>query len=323
MGKKLLKGYYIAPCLGEAKKLTRDGFGLKLIDKPTKLRDIKYKEKKIRLKNFSISKFFVYILLSIGAFLMGFPFLWMVTGSFMKNEQIFNFPPSWIPRPFEFSNYLKAFDILTPRIFLNTTIFTMGVTVGLIFLCLLSAFAFAKIKIPGANALFIIYIASMMVPWHVILIPQFVIVAKFGWINTYQGLIVPFFAQVSVGTFFFRQFFLAIPEDLYDASVVDGASIPRIFFQIYIPLAKPAILAFSVLTGLSVWNNFIWPLVVTNTQSMRVITIALYTLTGKHAPTPVGVILASSFLSIIPILIIYIVAQKKFIEGVATTGLKY
>jgi multiple sugar transport system permease protein len=163
----------------------------------------------------------------------------------------------------------------------------------------------------------------MMVPWQVILVPQFVIVAKFGWVNTFQGLIVPFFAQVSVGTFFFRQFFLAIPQDLYDAAVVDGAPVPRIFFQIYIPLAKPAILAFSVLTGLSAWNNLIWPLVVTNTQSMKVITVALQTLTGKHVPTPVGAIMASSFISIIPILIIYIIAQRKFVEGVATVGLKY
>ena len=244
---------------------------------------------------------------------MGFPFFWMISGSLMNSEQIFKYPPDWIPRPFEFSNYLRAFKILTPRVFMNSIIFTVGVTVGLIFLCLLSAFAFAKIKIPGVNVLFIIYIASIMVPWQVILVPQFVIIAKFGWINTFQGLIVPFFAQVSIGTFFFRQFFLAIPEDLYDAAVVDGASIPRIFFQIYIPLAKPAILAFSVLTALGAWNNLIWPLVVTSTQKMRLVTEVLST----------GRSLASSFLSIIPILIIYIVAQRKFIEGIATIGLKY
>ena len=254
---------------------------------------------------------------------MGFPFLWMIIGSFMNNKQIYEYPPEWIPRPFEFSNLVSAFELIKPISFLNSFIFTFGATIGIIFLCLLSAFVFARLRLPGSNILFMIYVASMMIPWQVLLIPQFVLIAKFGWVDTYQGLIIPLFAQLSVGTFFFRQFFLAVPKELHDAALIDGASFPRILFLIYIPLSKTAIMAFSTITALTVWKNLIWPLVATNTQDMRTVTVSLAFLSSAFGREPMGVILASSFLSIIPVLILYIVAQRKFIEGMATTGLKY
>lgn len=278
---------------------------------------------KIKKSRLLLPKFFTYLALSLGAFIMGFPFFWMILGSLMGDKQIYKFPPDWIPRPALLSNFVEAFKFLTLRAFLNSFIFTAGVTIGIIFLSLLAAFAFAKLRMPGKNILFALYIGSLMIPWQVTLIPQFVIVSKLGWINTYQGLIIPFLANVSVGTFFFRQYFLSVPEGLYDAAKIDGCSIGGIFLRIYVPLARNIIAALAVITALNAWNMFIWPLVVVSKENMKVLTVTLSTLTSARINMPMGIVLASSFLSIIPILLIYIFAQKYFIEGIATTGLKY
>ena len=254
---------------------------------------------------------------------MGFPFLWMIIGSLMSHKQIYNIPPDWIPRPFEFSNYLEAIKLITWRPFFNTFVFTVGVTVGLIFLCLLSAFAFAKLKLPGKNILFMIYLSSIMIPWIVTFIPQFVIVSKFNWADTFMGLIFPYFGAIAVGTFFFRQFFMSVPEDIFSAAKIDGCNYLQVLLRVYIPMSKGPIMAFTVLTVLNVWNMYVWPLVVTTSKSMRVLTLSLASLTETYAAIPTGVVMAANFLSMVPMLIIYIFAQRWFIEGIATTGLKY
>jgi multiple sugar transport system permease protein len=281
--------------------------------------------KKISVRRFSLFKLLSYSILFIGAFIMGFPFFWMISNSLMSNKQIYKFPPDWIPRPIMWSNYIEALKFVTPRVFLNSFIFTIGVTVGIIVLSLLSAYAFAKLRLPGKNILFIIYVASLMIPWQITVVPQFIIIAKLGWVNSYEGLIVPYFAQISVGTFFFRQFFLRVPADLFDAARIDGCSIPSIFFRIYIPLSKPAIAAFSTITALSAWNQYIWPLIATSSSDMQTLTVALGVLstTKSVSLVDIGIILSASFLSIIPVLLIYIFAQRWFVEGIATTGLKY
>lgn len=263
-----------------------------------------------------------YLILIIGAVIMGFPFLWMIAGSLMGNEQIYKYPPDLIPNPAVLLNFVKAFDYLSLRSFLNSFIFTAGVTCGLTAISLLSGFAFAKLRLRGKNILFMLYIASLMIPVQVIIIPQFVIVSKLGWVNTYLGLIIPFWANISVGTFFFRQFFMTVPKDLYDAGRIDGMHIPGIFFRVYMPLAKSSIAAFGIITALNAWNMFIWPLVVTSRDEMRVLTVVLASLTGERIAMPMGLILACSFLSMVPILLIYIFAQRSFVEGVATVGLK-
>ena len=266
-----------------------------------------------------------YLVLSIGAFIMGFPFFWMVSNSLMSEKQIFKFPPDWIPSPPIWSNYIEALKVLTPRVFLNSFIFTIGVTLGIILLSLSSAYAFARIRMPKKNILFIIYVASLIIPWQITVVPQFIMIAKFGWVNSYQGLIIPMFAQIAVSTFFFRQFFLKIPMDLFDAARIDGATIPGIFFRVYIPLAKPAIAAMSTVIALATWNEYLWPLLVTTSKNMSTLTVQLGVISTQrgHNVTEMGIILSSSFLSMMPILLIYIFAQRWFIEGIATTGLKY
>lgn len=265
------------------------------------------------------------LILLVGAVIMGFPFLWMIANSLMGLKQIYRFPPDFIPDPVIWSNYTDALEQLQLRVFYNSFVFTIGVTVGIVMLSLLSAYVFARLRMPGKNLIFLLYVSSLLIPWQVTIVPQFVIVAKLGWVNTYQGLIIPYLAQLSVGAFFFRQFFMRFPRDLYDAATIDGCSVPGIFARIYLPLGKPAIAAFGSVTALSAWNQYVWPLIVTQSKEMYTLTVALGILaTTKSASTAnVGMVLAASFLSMIPILAIYMFAQKWFVEGVATSGLKY
>lgn len=268
------------------------------------------------------SKIAIYSVLFIGAIVMCFPFVWMIIGSLMEPQQIYKFPPDFIPQPVIFSNYIEAMQHLGLRTFANSIFLTGSVTVGVVTLSLLAAFAFAKLRIPGKEYVFLLYILALLVPWQIGLLPRFVIVAKLGWINTYKGMIIPFLGDTILGTYFFRNFFQTIPHDLYDASTIDGASIPRIFFTIYAPLAQPAISAIAAITALRVWNNYIWVLTVTNTKDMRVLTLALSQLIDPFKAIPMGVILASSFVSMAPLLFIYIFAQKWFVQGIGSTGLK-
>jgi multiple sugar transport system permease protein len=271
------------------------------------------------------AKLLKHAILVIGSIITGFPFLWMISNSLMANQQIFRFPPNWLPRPAHWVNYARAFEYLQLRSFLNSLLFTAGVTGGIILLSLMSAFVFAKLRLPKKNLLFLLYVASLMLPWQVTIVPQFIIVARLQWVDTFQGLIVPYLAQISVGTFFFRQFFMKVPQDLYDASKIDGCAVPDTFIRIYIPVSLPAIAAFSIVTALSAWNQYMWPLIVTASREMQTLTVALGVLsTTKSASMEnVGMILAASFLSIVPLLVIYMVAQRWFVEGISTTGLKF
>lgn len=266
-----------------------------------------------------------YAVLVIGAVIMGFPFVWMIANSLMGLQQIYQFPPSIIANPVEWENYTQAVDFVTPRAFLNSFIFTIGVTVGIIVLSLLSAYVFARLRLPGKNVIFLLYVASLLVPWQVTIVPQFIIVARLGWVNSFWGLIVPYLAQLSVGTFFFRQFFMRFPRDLYDAATIDGCSVPGVFWRVYLPLGVPAIASFGTVTALSAWNQYVWPLIVGQNKQMHTLTVALGILgsTRSTGAPDVGVILAASFLSMVPMLLIYIFAQRWFIEGIATSGLKY
>ena len=254
---------------------------------------------------------------------MGFPFIWMIIGSLMKDKQIYKFPPDFIPDPMIFSNYIEAFKYLGWRTFANSIFFTLSVTIGVVILSLAAGFAFAKLRIPGKKILFFIFIVSILVPWQIGLIPRFVIVAKLEWINTYQGIIIPFFGNTVLGTYFFRNYFHSIPHDIYNASTIDGSSVPGTFFRIYLPIAKPAIAAIAAITALNAWNNYIWVLTVLNTKDMRVLTLALSLLTAPINSVSMGIILASSFLSMVPLLLVYIFAQKWFVQGIGSAGLKY
>lgn len=266
-------------------------------------------------------KLLIHLFLIAGAFIMIIPFLWMLSTSLKTQNEVFRYPPNWIPAIPQWKNYLeiyKYFPFL--RYTLNTLKIALIVTVGQLFTCSLAGYSFARIKFPGKNFLFLIYLASLMIPFFTIIIPQFAIMKYLGWIDTHTALIVPSLAN-AFGTFFFRQFYLTFPSELEDAARIDGCNPFQIYYKIFLPLSKPAVASLSVFTFMGVWNDFLWPLVILSSKHKKTLTIGLAYLKGQHAidwPR----LMAGSVLSLLPIILMFLFLQKYFVKGIALSGTK-
>ena len=263
----------------------------------------------------------IYVALIVGAFFMAMPFVYMLSTSLKPPTQVFAYPPRWIPSPFMWSNYPVALDRLTIRAFFNSVFFTAAVVLGQGLVTTMGGFAFARLKFPGKDVIFLGYLGTMMIPFVVTMIPTFVIVARLGWQDTYQGLIVPILASGAFGTFLFRQFFMSIPEEIGDAATVDGANPLDIFWRIYIPLSKPALTAYGVITALGAWNQYLWPLIVIQSKELRPLTLVIAQFSGQMN-TELHILMACVTLSLLPLFILYMIGQRFFVEGIAMTGLK-
>ncbi|MGE3912904.1 MAG: carbohydrate ABC transporter permease [Chloroflexota bacterium] len=263
----------------------------------------------------------VYVVLLVVGFFMVMPFVYMLSTSLKPANQVFLYPPRWIPSPIVWNNYVVAADRLGLGAFLNSVIFTTAVVLGQGLVTTMGGFAFARLKFPAKNAIFLTYLGTMMVPFVVTMIPTFVIVARLGWQDTYQGLIVPILAQGAFGTFLFRQFFLGIPEEIGDAATVDGANPWDIYWRIYLPLSGPALTAYGVITALSAWNMYLWPLIVVQSPSLRPLTLVIAQFSGAMN-AELHILMACVTLSLLPIFLLYLIGQRFFVEGVAMTGVK-
>ncbi len=269
----------------------------------------------------ALPKIAIYVVLVVGGFFMIFPFLYMLSTSLKPVSQVFLYPPQWIPNPIMWENYPKALDALSPRSFLNSIVFTIAVVLGQGTVTTMGGYAFARLRFPMRNTLFLAYLGTMMIPFQVTMIPTFIVVAKLGWQDTYAGLFVPILAQGAFGTFLFRQFFSTIPEELGDAALVDGANQFHIFSRIYLPLSTPALTAYGVITTLGAWNMYLWPLIVTQSRELRVLTLVIAQLAGSMAQE-LHIMMAAVTMTLLPVFIAYAVGQRFFVEGVAMTGLK-
>ncbi|MCX6349367.1 MAG: carbohydrate ABC transporter permease [Candidatus Aureabacteria bacterium] len=226
---------------------------------------------------------------------------------------------SW--KRFLLDNYRRAWQAAPfARYFLNTVFVSLIVTVGQVLTSALAAYAFARMKFRFKEALFLILLGTMMVPHEVILIPDYVIIAKLGWINTYYSLIVPFLGAV-FGTYFMRQHFETLPQDLFDAASIDGCGRMRTLFQIVLPLSRTVILTMALFTFIATWNSLLWPLVMTNTPEMRPLQVGLAVF-NQESGTEWELLMAASTFSVAPLLIIFFIAQKQFIEGITRSGMK-
>jgi len=263
----------------------------------------------------------VYIALITGAIVMLYPFAYMISTSLKPPAQVYVFPPRWIPNPVMWSNYAVALDRMGFRPFFNSFFFTGAIVLGQGLVTTMGGYAFARLKFPARNVLFIAYLGTMMIPAVVVSIPTFVIVAKLGWQDTYQGLIVPILASGAFGTFLFRQFFMTIPEELGDAATVDGANALDIFWRIYLPLSKPALTAYGVITALSAWNLYLWPLIVLQSDELKPVTLIIAQFSSSMN-TQLNLMMAAVAISLLPIFVLYLVGQRFFVEGIAMTGLK-
>ena len=251
------------------------------------------------------------------------PFAWMVSTSLKGNEAIFAIPPEWIPETVRWDNYAAVFERMPFLLYLrNTTVITVLTIVGTVLSSALVAYAFACLRWPGRDALFLFVIATMMLPLQVIMIPLFVLFKEFGWLNTYKPLIVPaFLGGGAFNIFLMRQFFMTIPSDLLDAARIDGASEWTIFWRIAMPLAKPALVTVALLTFMFAWNDFLGPLIYLSDQAKNTLALGLALFTGQHQ-TDWGVLMAASIMMMAPVVLLFFFFQRYFIKGFTMSGLK-
>ena len=250
------------------------------------------------------------------------PFVWMILGSFKTQGELLQSPPTWWPETVTLDNYTQLFSRLNfKQYFFNSTVVAVCVTAGNLLFCSMLGYALAMLDFKGKKILFIVVMGTLMIPGVVTFVPLFVLVANIGLIDTLPGLILPFLAA-PFGVFLMRQFFLGLPRDLLDAGRVDGAGELRIFRQIFLPLAGPALATLGILTFLGSWNNFLWPLVVAQEESKFTLPVALSLYAKGQNSTQYGLLLAGATVVIIPVLVVFLIFQKRFIEGIATTGLK-
>jgi len=264
----------------------------------------------------------LYVVLSLGLVLVLTPFVWMLLGSVKTDGELRRNPPTWWPQEATWDNFRELFTRLDfAQFFTNSLVVALAVTLGNLVFCSMLGYAFAKIDFVGRTWLFRIVLATLMIPGMVTLVPLFVLVSQLGMVNTYWGLILPFLAG-PFGVFLMRQFMLGIPDELIDAARVDGAGELRIFWRVVMPLCKPALATLAILTFLASWNNFLWPLVVASTEDMYTLPVALALYSVGQNETQYGLLLAVAVVVLLPILAVFLLLQRHFVQGLATTGLK-
>ncbi len=262
-----------------------------------------------------------YIILSVGAVSMLLPFAWMISTSLKAGSEIFLWPPRWIPSVIRWDNYATAWNSAPwGRYFLNTLFVATTVTALTLLVCSLAAYSFARLRFPGRDLFFLALLGTMMIPGQVTIIPNFVIVKRLGWYNNYWGLIIPE-AGGAFGVFLLRQYFLSIPFELEDAARIDGASRLRIIFSIILPLSRPALSVLTLFSFMGSWNAFLWPLIITNTDLLRVVQIGLAVFRMEES-TQYHLLMAASTYVVLPVIILFLLVQKQFIQGIQLTGMK-
>ena len=264
-----------------------------------------------------------YGFLALGGFLTVLPFIWMAEGSLMTTREITARPMDWYPHTPKWINYLKLTEAIpVGRMYLNSTIVTVSVLVGILFTSSLAGYGFAKFRFPGRDKLFLMVLATMMVPFFVVLIPVLYIVRTFGWVDTYMGLIVPNLVT-AFGIFLMRQNMLSIPDELIDAARIDGSSEFGIYWRIVTPLVRPALGALAVITFVLNWNSFLWPLVVLRSRDLFTVPIGLNLLQLYFASEEtIPLQLAGATLSSVPVIVVFAFLQRYFVQGLALTGIK-
>ena len=257
-----------------------------------------------------------------GALIMFLPLVWSVSFSFGQPHEFFKLPPPVIPSAVRLDNYESVFRRVDfARFFLNSVAVTACVTVAQLITCSMAGYAFARLRFPGKRLIFILFLASMMVPQHVTLIPVFIIIRGMGLYNNLGALIVPYAASV-FGTFLLKQFFETIPNELEDAAKIDGAGFLQIYRLVMLPLAGPPLATLAILTFNSSWNNFFWPLIFINSAEKMTLPLGMIYLRGQDGVTNTGVLMAAIVLNLIPVLVFFMIFQRKLVEGVTLTGLK-
>jgi multiple sugar transport system permease protein len=270
-----------------------------------------------------IKNIIVYTLLIVLSLVFIFPFFWMVTSSLKANDQIFMWPPQWLPNPVVWQNYVDAFNnpyLPFAKFFQNTMIIEVGVMVGKLLSCVLVAYGFARLRAPGKDFIFGILLATFMLPGAVILIPKYILFNYMGWIDTFLPLIVPSWLGESYAIFLMRQFFMSIPVEYEEAARMDGANTFQIIRNIIVPLSTPILAVIMVLTFKDVWNDFFGPLLYLNDASKYTLSIGLAYFNGQYV-VQMSLLMAAATVMMLPLVVVFFFGQKAFVEGISLTGI--
>lgn len=263
----------------------------------------------------------MHIFLIIGAIWMFLPFFWMISTALKTQTEALKFPPTLFPQEFIFSNFTEAFkEVDFARYFLNTIIMTFGTAILVFLTSALAAYAFARLKFFGRDLIFTIFLAMMMVPMPVYLTPSYVILSKFRWIDTFFALVIPWCVNI-FSIFLLRQHFKTIPQELFDAAKIDGLNHLQIIKNIILPLSKPVLITICIFEVVSNWNSFLWPLIVTHSDSMRTIQTGLAYFAQAES-TNYPLLCAASTFTTMPLIILYFFVQKQIMESFTRSGLK-
>ena len=264
----------------------------------------------------------LYLLLALVVVAMGLPLFWVATGALKTNQEIYTFPPVWIPREPRWENFVEAWHAAPfGRFYLNSIVTTLaGSGLELLF-ALTTAYAIVFLRVRAAVAVFLLILAALLVPSQVTLLPNYLTVARLGWINTYQGIVLPG-ASIAFGTFLFRQHFRTLSREILDAAVIDGCGHLRLLWQVIVPLSQPVIVTFTLISLVNKWNEFLWPLLVTNSLDMRTLPVGIAYLYSVEGVMNWGPILAGTLFVILPMLVVYLLAQRWIVSGIASGAVK-
>jgi multiple sugar transport system permease protein len=265
----------------------------------------------------------VYSLLIVLSIVFIFPFYWMVATALKAEHNVFVWPPQWIPDPVLWSNFKDALSnpqLPFPLFFRNTMILEIGIIVGRLISCILIAYGFARLEAPGKNVLFAILLATLMLPAAVTQIPRFILFNKIGWVNSYLPLIVPAWFGEAYAIFLMRQFFMTIPRELEEAARMDGANFLQIITRIIIPLSMPVLTVILILSFKDIWNDFFTPLLYLNDLTKYPLAVGLAYFSGQFR-VQMSLLMAASVVVLLPLLIVFFIAQRAFVEGISLTGL--
>lgn len=266
----------------------------------------------------------VFVLMLTGALTMVVPFLWMLSTALKDSRAVFEFPPRWIPSPIDWHNFVEVWQVIPlGRGLVNSAIVTVSVVVLGTFSSTMAAFAFAKLEFPHKDKLFLVLLMTMMIPFVVVIIPQFLLYTRIGWIDTLLPLIVPGALGNVAMIFFLRQYMTGLSSELLDAARIDGAGIPRTYWSIFLPLCGPAIAGNVIITFMAAWNDYLGPLLFTNSPEKSTVQLVIAQLMSYYQEqTDFPIVMAASLIAVLPVLILFIACQKYFVGSFALSGLK-
>jgi multiple sugar transport system permease protein len=263
----------------------------------------------------------LYLVLVVSGLTMIGPLVWMVATSLKSFQELYVWPPQFFPATPLWENYPYAWTFVRfDRFFVNSAVVAVAVTLGELATSSLAGYVFARMRFPGRDRLFLLYLATLMIPGQVLIVPLYVVIKSLGWLDTYAALIVPWLAS-AYGTFLIRQFMLTLPRELEDAARVDGANHWTIYARVILPLCGPALATLAVLTFLANWNSFLWPLIITSSEDKRLLSVGIALFKGEIG-VDYNAVMAGSLIALAPLLVLFIVFQRFIVRSVAVTGLK-